>query len=220
MQQLQRYLTLKIVRFPNIVFFMVTSNSMLANPTSNPSVSFFLAVRLFIVIPHICEMHCPANVIMLVADVLAPDRHQCIANPTTIVTLLRFPDLTVHINTTRPRRPVSPRRHASPRRHISPGATSAHDVTPVPYAITRQIQTAPHRLIMGQVSLYQLCSQRSIALNQTDRQPVAPTWGTSTVTIWWRTTIRHRTVVQRQGPGQLSSGRCWLGQRLSKLRVE
>ena len=79
MQQRQRYLTLKIVRFPNIVFFMVTSNSMLANPTSNPSGSFLLAVRLFTVIPCICEMHCPANVIMMVADVLAPNRHQYIA---------------------------------------------------------------------------------------------------------------------------------------------
>ena len=59
---------------------MVTSNSRLANPTSNPSVSFLLAVRLFTVIPYICEMHCPANVIMMVADVLTPNRHQCIAN--------------------------------------------------------------------------------------------------------------------------------------------
>ena len=59
---------------------MVTSNSMLANPTSNPSVSFLLAIRLFTVIPYICEMHCPANVIMMVAVVLAPNRHQCIAN--------------------------------------------------------------------------------------------------------------------------------------------
>ena len=58
---------------------MVTSNLMLANPTSNPSGSFLLAVRLFTVIPCICEMHCPANVIMMVADVLAPNRHQCIA---------------------------------------------------------------------------------------------------------------------------------------------
>ena len=32
------------------------------------------------VIPYICEMHCPANVIMMVAVVLAPKRHQCIAN--------------------------------------------------------------------------------------------------------------------------------------------
>ena len=80
MQQLQRYLTLKIVRFPNIVFFMVTSNSMLANPTSNPPVSFLLAARLFTMLPYICEMHCPANVIMMVADALAPNRHQCIAN--------------------------------------------------------------------------------------------------------------------------------------------
>ena len=79
MQQRQRYLMLKIVRFPNIVFFMVTSNSMLANPASNPSGSFLLAVRLFTMIPCICEMHCPANVIMMVADVLAPNRHQCIA---------------------------------------------------------------------------------------------------------------------------------------------
>ena len=74
MQQLQRYLTLKIVRFFNIVFFM------LANPTSSPSVSFLLAIRLFTVIPYICEMHCPVNVIMMVAVVLAPNRHQCIAN--------------------------------------------------------------------------------------------------------------------------------------------
>ena len=80
MQQLQRYLTLKIVRFPNIVFLMLTSNSMLANPASNPSVSFLLTVRLFTVIPYICEMHCPANVTMMVVDVLAPNRHQCIAN--------------------------------------------------------------------------------------------------------------------------------------------
>ena len=81
MQQLQRYLTLKIVRFFNIVFFdMVTSNSMLANPTSNPSVSFLLAIRLFTVISYICEMHGPANVIMIVAVVLAPNRHQCIVN--------------------------------------------------------------------------------------------------------------------------------------------
>ena len=59
---------------------MVTSNSMLANPTSNPSVSFLLSTRPFTVIPYICEMHCPANVIMMVAVVLAPNRHQCIAN--------------------------------------------------------------------------------------------------------------------------------------------
>ena len=59
---------------------MVTSNSMLANPTSSPSVSFLLAIRLFMVIPYICEMHCPANVIMMVAVVLALNRHQCIAN--------------------------------------------------------------------------------------------------------------------------------------------
>ena len=75
MQQLQRCLTLKIVRFPNIVFFMVTSNSMLANPTF---LSYLRSV--FSVIPYICEMDCPANVIMMVADVLAPNRHQCIAN--------------------------------------------------------------------------------------------------------------------------------------------
>ena len=80
MHQLQGYLTLKIVRFPNIVFLMVTSNSMLANPTNNPSVSFLLAVCFFTVMPYICEMHCPANVIMMVEDVLAPKRHQCIAN--------------------------------------------------------------------------------------------------------------------------------------------
>ena len=54
--------------------------SMLANPTSSPSVSFLLAIRLFTVIPYICEMHCPANVVMMVAVVLAPNRHQCIAN--------------------------------------------------------------------------------------------------------------------------------------------
>ena len=59
---------------------MVTSNSMLANPTSSPSVSFLLAIRLVTVIPYTCEMHCPANVIMMVAVVLAPNRHQCIAN--------------------------------------------------------------------------------------------------------------------------------------------
>ena len=105
---------------------MVTSNSMLANPTSSPldcfpvpygivqllswspplclrslrciymqrserrhrggdqlsspSVSFLLAIRLFTVIPYICEMHCPANVTMMVAVVLTPNRHQCIAN--------------------------------------------------------------------------------------------------------------------------------------------
>ena len=61
-------------------FYIVTSNSMLANPTNSPSVSFLLAIRLFTVIPYICEMHCPANVIMMVAVVLAPNRHQCIAN--------------------------------------------------------------------------------------------------------------------------------------------
>ena len=61
-------------------FYMVTSNSMLANPTSSPSVSFLLAIRLFTAIPYICEMYCPANVIMVVAVVLAPNRHQCIAN--------------------------------------------------------------------------------------------------------------------------------------------
>ena len=77
MQQLQRYLTLKVVRF---FLDMVTSNSMLANPTSSPSVSFLLAIRLFTVIPYIYEMHCPANVIMMVAVLLAPNRHQCIAN--------------------------------------------------------------------------------------------------------------------------------------------
>ena len=59
---------------------MVTSNSVLANPTSSPSVSFLLAIRLFTVIPYICEMHCPANVIMMVAVVLAPNRHQRITN--------------------------------------------------------------------------------------------------------------------------------------------
>ena len=30
------------------------------------------------VILYICEMHCPANVIMMVADVLTPNKHQCI----------------------------------------------------------------------------------------------------------------------------------------------
>ena len=54
---------------------MVTSNSMLTNPTSSPSVSFLHATRLFTVIPYICEMYCPANVIMMVAVVLAPNRH-------------------------------------------------------------------------------------------------------------------------------------------------
>ena len=78
MQQLQRYLTLKILL--HRIFDMVTSNSMLANPTSSPSVSFLFAIHLFTVIPYICEMHCPANVIMMVAVVLAPNRHQCIAN--------------------------------------------------------------------------------------------------------------------------------------------
>ena len=59
---------------------MVTSNSILANPRRNPSVSFLLAVRLVTVIPDVCEMHSPANVLTMVAHALAPNRHQYIAN--------------------------------------------------------------------------------------------------------------------------------------------
>ena len=59
MQQLQRYLTLKIARFFNIVFYI-----------------WLHRIRCY----PIFEMHCPANVIMVVAVVLAPNRHQCIAN--------------------------------------------------------------------------------------------------------------------------------------------
>ena len=79
-------------------------------------------------------------------------------------------------------------------------------------------------VIMGQTSLYPFCSQGQAALGQTDLQPVTPTPGTSVVTICRWTTIRHRTVAQRQGPGRtvvigtsLIKG---VGQRLSKFGVE
>ena len=88
-------------------FYMVTSNSMLANPTSSPSVSFLLAIRLFTVIPYICEMYCPANVIMVVAVVLAPNRHQCIANhhrdPSSIIGFTSSHQHNIHI----PLRPLN-----------------------------------------------------------------------------------------------------------------
>ena len=106
---------------------------------------------------------------------------------------------------TRPRRRASPRRHVTPRRHIS----AWRHASPLCHHM-RQIQTTPHRRIIGQVNLYPLFSQGLAALSQTKLQPVMPTTGTSFVAIWRRTTIRHRTIAQWQGPGQSSSGRRWL----------
>ena len=82
MQQLRRCLTLKMApKFPeHRIFDIVTSNSMLANPMSSPSVSFLLAVRQFTMIPYICEMHCSCQHHHDGWDVIAPYRHQCIAN--------------------------------------------------------------------------------------------------------------------------------------------
>ena len=81
MQQLQRYLTLKIVRFFNIVF-LIWLHRIRCQQILRAARRFLFYLRSVFSqwYPYICEMHCPANVIMMVAVVLAPNRHQCIAN--------------------------------------------------------------------------------------------------------------------------------------------
>ena len=68
-----------LVRFPYIVFLYGNIECDVSKSYEQP-VGFFLTCGFFTVIPYFCEIHCPANVIMMVANVLAPNRRQCIAN--------------------------------------------------------------------------------------------------------------------------------------------
>ena len=108
MQQLQIYLTLKIIRFFNIVFFLYGYIEFDVSKSYEQPVGFFLTCDpSFHSDSLYFEMHCPANVIMMVAVVLAPNRHQCIANhhrdPSSISGFVNSHQHNIHI----PLRPLN-----------------------------------------------------------------------------------------------------------------